>query len=101
LPPDDAAQRIRKAILNYVRRHPNAADTVAGILERWLPRGHVAVPPDRVVAILQQMVADGELRMRRLPGRRVLFYAGVDTAATSNNAQEREDGSSPARPESC
>ncbi len=92
---DDSAQRIRKAVLRYVRVHPNAADTIAGILERWLPRGQFDVPPDRVAAVLQQMAADGELGMRRLPGRRVLFYARGETT----NLEDGEAVSSPTRRE--
>jgi hypothetical protein len=38
--PHDALGRARLsgAILGYLRAHPQAADTVAGIVEWWLPR---------------------------------------------------------------
>lgn len=74
---DDVAQRsrIREAILDYVHRHPHAADTAGGILECWLPRDGFDDAPDHIAAVLEEMVADCQLQRWQLPGGDVLYAA--------------------------
>jgi hypothetical protein len=72
-----AAQRarIRKAVVRYVQRCPLAADTVEGIVARWLPRTGFECAPDHIDEVLAQMVADGLLQGRVLPDGKILFRA--------------------------
>lgn len=72
---NNAAQRarLRKALVRYVRRYPCAADTVEGIVTRWLPRGGFERAPDYIDEVLAQMVADGLVQAQLLPDGRTLF----------------------------
>jgi hypothetical protein len=74
---NDAAQRarIRNAIVRYVHRYPLAADTVEGIVARWLPRTGFECAPDHIDQVLARMVGDGLLQARPLPGGKILFRA--------------------------
>ena len=46
-------------ILRYLRAHPQAADTVDGIVEWWLPRQRHDEAVDRVQHALDELVARG------------------------------------------
>ena len=39
---------VARAILEYLRKHPNAQDTVAGIAEWWLPKQQITTPVSTV-----------------------------------------------------
>lgn len=71
---NDAAQRIREAILQYVHRYPLAADTAEGILACWLPHTGFEDAPDHIAAVLEDLVANGWLQARSLPDGKILFY---------------------------
>jgi len=89
---NDAAQRarIRKAILRYVHRYPLAADTVEGIVTRWLPRTGFECAPDHIDPVLEEMVADGLLQTRLLPDGKILFCVrGKATGAQDGGAKPR------------
>jgi Fe2+ or Zn2+ uptake regulation protein len=75
LHPHDALglARLRGAILGYLRAHPQAADTVAGIAEWWLPRHLPAEAVERVQAALDQLVAQGWVEKIVLVGGTVLY----------------------------
>lgn len=65
--------RLRGAILGYLRAHPQAADTVAGIVEWWLPQNLPAEAVERVQAALDQLVAQGWVEKTVLVGGTVLY----------------------------
>jgi hypothetical protein len=68
-------ERIREAILQYLRDYPLACDSIEGICDWWLrEQGVIALrqPVERVVA---QMVDDGELRRIERPDGHVLITA--------------------------
>jgi hypothetical protein len=75
--PHDALGRARLcgAILGYLRTHPQAADTVAGIVEWWLPRHLPAEAVERVQAALDELVAQGWVEKIVLVGGTVLYAA--------------------------
>lgn len=58
---------IENAVLSFLDRHPQAADTLEGIVEWWLPQQRYVTAQSRIEAVLQRMVSRGVLRMRRLP----------------------------------
>ena len=60
-------------ILNYLRAHPQAADTVAGIVEWWLPRRLHAEAVERVQAALDELVAQGWVEKITLIDGTVLY----------------------------
>ena len=65
--------RLSGAILRYLRAHPQAADTVAGIAEWWLPRHLPAEAVERVQAALDELVARGWVEKIVLVGGTVLY----------------------------
>jgi hypothetical protein len=64
-------------LLGYLREHPRAMDSLAGIAEWWLPRHHIRIGVERVSRALESLaerdllerVADGDQLMYRLPVR--------------------------------
>ena len=73
--PHDALGRTRLsgAILGYLRAHPQAADTVTGIVEWWLPRHFPAEAVERVQKAVDQLVAQGWVEKIVLVGGTVLY----------------------------
>jgi len=49
--------RLSDEILRYLRAHPQAADTVDGIVEWWLPRQRYDEAVDQVQLVLDELVA--------------------------------------------
>jgi DNA-binding PadR family transcriptional regulator len=59
---DDSAQRLQmlqREILSYLAQHPDAKDTVEGIMHWWLPGGDTGVRTSEVTAALDALVAQG------------------------------------------
>jgi hypothetical protein len=66
---------LRLAITQYVDSHPLASDTLAGIAEWWLPRDMRPTSLELEDA-LDELVVEGILRRRELPGGTKLYSAG-------------------------
>lgn len=64
---------VASAVLGYLRHHPDAADTLEGIVRWWLPQQRYETEKARIEQILEKLVADGALRCERLPGGAVLY----------------------------
>jgi len=60
-------------ILRYLRAHPQAADTVDGIVLWWLPRQRYEEAVDRVQHALDDLVARGLVGRIRLVDGTVLY----------------------------
>ncbi len=77
-PRDDneiARRQIRAAIIRHLELYPDASDTVDGIQRFWVA-GRDAEPDLALVeAVLEALVQDGVLRIRRLPDGGVIFSA--------------------------
>jgi hypothetical protein len=58
---------VETSVLEYLRRHPQATDSVAGIVEWWLPRQRYETALERISSILERMVSDNRLTRRTLP----------------------------------
>jgi len=69
------------AILRYLDRYPDAADTVDGICEWWLPIGW-RVEAHRVEAALERLLAQGLVRRRENADRHVVY-----SSVTRRNAR--------------
>lgn len=65
--------RVRMAILDYLERHGNAADTREGIIDWWLPVEQRAVDRAIVEQALEMLVADGRLALSRLVDGTLLY----------------------------
>jgi hypothetical protein len=72
---------VERALLDYLGRHPLAADTLEGIGDRWLPPPR-AFTRQRVEDALRRLVDDGVLQMRRLPNGDVLYASSPSLRAT-------------------
>ena len=66
---------LNDAILCYLWAHPQAADTVDGIVEWWLPRRYHAEAVERVQEALDELVAGGWMEKIALVDGRVLYAA--------------------------
>ena len=67
--------RLNDEILSYLRAHPQAADTVEGIVEWWLSRHLPAEGVERVQAALDELVARGLIAQIALVDGTVLYAA--------------------------
>ena len=64
---------IEEAVLAFLGRHPQAADTLEGIADWWLPQQRYVTAKTRIDAVLQQLVIQGALQMRRLPDGTAIY----------------------------
>jgi hypothetical protein len=78
--PDDAATR---AILDHVARHPQAADTAAGVARWWVgDDGRYSV--ERITRLLDALVARRLLRAETLADGTVLYAGDRQPPGTSH-----------------
>jgi Fe2+ or Zn2+ uptake regulation protein len=61
------------AILHYLAQHPDAADTVSGIANWWLPDAQRNVSERTIQRALERLVAHGKVKKNRLAGGTVLY----------------------------
>ncbi|WP_300450185.1 helix-turn-helix domain-containing protein [Accumulibacter sp.] len=73
--PQPSLSQVVDAILRYLHRHPEAADTVDGVCEWWLP-SHWSVDGHLVEAALARLQAQGLVRRRENADRHVVYSRG-------------------------
>ncbi|WEN13744.1 hypothetical protein PY254_10860 [Rhodanobacter sp. AS-Z3] len=61
------------AVLGYLAQHPDAADTLDGIVSWWLPTQRYEAERQCVEKALEHMVERGQLCRDHLPGGSVLY----------------------------
>jgi len=66
-------QEVEQAVLAYLTRHPDAADTLDGIVSWWLPQQRYETERKRIEQALGHLIDRGQLRCDRLPGGAVLY----------------------------
>ena len=64
---------VEAAVIEYLRCHPHAADSLDGILQWWLPRQRYETAHERIGATLEHMVASGILERRTLPDGSTIY----------------------------
>jgi hypothetical protein len=64
---------VERAVQAYLAQHPDAADTLDGIVNWWLPRQRYETERRRIEKALDHLVERGQLRCDRLPGGAVLY----------------------------
>lgn len=62
-----AMRKLQDAVRGYLLLHPQAADTVVGIRQWWLPDSLRSTSIELIRLALAEMVANGELRCDVLP----------------------------------
>jgi hypothetical protein len=82
-PADNGLSAVAQAIRRYIEAHPNAADSVDGILHWWLTRQHYTDAVRDVQDALDQLVARGLISCQRLSDGRVV-YQRAPTAARND-----------------
>ncbi len=87
----DQVSEIEHAVLSYLDRHPLAADTLDGITRWWLPEQRYVTAEARIEQVLQQLVSDGVLQIKRLPNGGALYALSVDHPLRIKQSI-REDG---------
>lgn len=71
---------IRDAVIGYLRTHPSAADSLAGICGWWLPAVGVEAGAEAVEPVLAGLVEDGVLeRIAGVDGTVLYRTAGSTT----------------------
>jgi hypothetical protein len=65
--------KLAEAIMNYLDCHPNAADSIAGIMQWWLPHDLSSASLDDVQGALDKLIAEHRVTRSLLPGGTELF----------------------------
>jgi hypothetical protein len=64
---------VAREIKRYLAAHPDAADTIDGLMQWWLPHDCAALPRETVEQALALLVADGEIVSRTLVDGTVIY----------------------------
>ena len=64
---------IERSVLAYLHQHPQAADTLRGIVHWWLPQQRYESGCQRIEQVLSDLVARGVLRRDPLPHGDALY----------------------------
>ncbi|PUA29320.1 MAG: hypothetical protein B0W54_01595 [Cellvibrio sp. 79] len=65
----------REAILRYLEACPNAADTLHGVVEWWIPLQRYHDDYDKIAKILEELFAEGLIEKQVLPDKKVIYKA--------------------------
>jgi hypothetical protein len=69
----EGEMEIERSVLAYLHSHPQAADTLRGIVNWWLPLQRYENSRQRIEKVLAALVAEGLLHRDRLPDGEVLY----------------------------
>ncbi len=91
MPPGAAhpVRELREAILRYLQEHPEAADTLVGIHQWWLPESLRSTSIDLIGLALAQMVIIGEIRCDTLSNGTRLYSRAEDEPPSGSNGERR------------
>lgn len=68
---------LHDAIRRYLQSNPNAADSLDGIMNWWLPKlGYEKVDSESVLQALEQLTAEGVVRKVSLMDGTILYRCG-------------------------
>ncbi|CAE6484006.1 hypothetical protein C8R30_105113 [Nitrosomonas nitrosa] len=71
-------QCLHDAILHYLRSNPNAADSLEGIMNWWLPElGHAQANTEEVMRALDRLIAGGMVEKILLVDGTILYRSIV------------------------
>lgn len=69
----DNAQR--KAILRYLEACPNAADTLNGVVEWWIPLQRYHDGYEMIEKTLEELFKEGLIEKQVLPDKKIIYKA--------------------------
>ncbi|TXI19273.1 MAG: hypothetical protein E6Q62_04570 [Nitrosomonas sp.] len=64
---------IRKEILQYMQTHPDAADSLNGIVNWWLSNKYNAEDMKKVEYVLEQLINDGLVKKVALIDKTIIY----------------------------
>ncbi|MGA1841585.1 MAG: hypothetical protein ACMUIU_13260 [bacterium] len=69
-------EEISKKILDYLKKHPNAGDTLEGITMWWLEFERIDRSVEEIAKILENMAEKGEIeKFHREASNKIIFRA--------------------------
>ncbi len=72
-PATDKHEQLRRQLLRYCVQHPDAKDTIEGILAWWFPRGSARWSAAEVKTTLDELIRDGLLTGRSVRQSEVIY----------------------------
>ena len=75
-------EKFSKVILDYLRKYPNAGDTLEGITKWWLEHGRTEIATEDVAEVLANLLRRGKVRI----------YKNKDGTTFYKIAEEKEPG---------
>jgi hypothetical protein len=72
----------------YLHAHPEAADSLSGIRQWWLPEALREVEFEELREALAQLVASGEIQRSTLPDMSQLYARGAPPGARKSTGQD-------------
>lgn len=70
---ESSKANIRKEILRYMQTHPDAADSLNGIVNWWLSSKYSAEDMKKVEGVLEQLIKDGLVKKVVLIDKTILY----------------------------
>ena len=64
---------IAQEIKHYFEAHPNAADSIDGIINWWLQRQRYLNAIEKIDQALEYLVVHGEIKKTEIPGGRIIY----------------------------
>lgn len=92
--PTDAAptsREVREAVCRYLRERPDAADTLLGIAQWWLPIAMQDIALDRVRQALTELIVEHEVRCTVLPDGTELYARSAARSGCGGSAPMRRN----------
>ena len=65
----------REAILRYLAACPNAADTLNGVVEWWIPLQRYHDDYEMIAKILEELSVEGLIEKQVLPDKKIIYKA--------------------------
>lgn len=67
---------LHNVIVDYLKNNPNAADSLEGIMNYWLPLAYENGDAAKIEQVLEQLIAEGRVKKITLVGGTVLYRQG-------------------------
>ena len=67
---------LHDVIVDYLQINPNAADSLEGIMNCWLPQAYKQADAAIIEQALEQLIVEGRIRKITLVGGTVLYRQG-------------------------
>ncbi|MHC4203027.1 MAG: hypothetical protein ACYSTT_00130 [Planctomycetota bacterium] len=79
---DEKTEQLASMILSYLRRNPDAGDTLEGIAKWWLEVARIESSVDEVADTLESLAQKGIIRLRKLRNGTTFYKINKETKFT-------------------